>query len=297
MNEPQKKQNLFWTFLKAYWWAILMVLIAPVLLNFIILMPAFSSIVGTETDWLSFHGSYIGSVIASLITLYVLYKQLQHNHEENERTRRENQAVNEKNRQLQLNILKYEQEKQWLQEMRTACVNNICSYSNNDVMEICNSFHFSPDIKIILPKIKALMDRLAQTDTAVGFLTPITNIDKSSTDFNGHRETAYASYMRMIKDIQTLANFINNDYKTIQSKLLMPDFELSSDVKKSVEIMIIIPRISNVNDINTNLALIAIQRSSASGVIFEDMRNASLNYLKQQEERINKILTDNNGTK
>lgn len=284
-------------FLKAYWWAILMVLIAPVLLNFIILIPAFSPVVGGSLDWLSFHGSYIGSVIASLITLYVLYKQLQHNHEENERTRRENQAVNEKNRQLQLNILKYEQEKQWLQEMRTACVNNICSYSNNDVMEICNSFHFSPDIKIILPKIKALMDRLAQTDTAVGFLTPITNIDKSSTDFNGHRETAYASYMRMIKDIQTLANFINNDYKTIQSKLLMPNFELSSDVKKSVEIMIIIPRISNVNDINTNLALIAIQRSSASGVIFEDMRNASLNYLKQQEERINKILTDNNGTR
>ena len=28
--------------------------------------------------------------------LYVLYKQLQHNHEENEKTRRNNQAVNEK---------------------------------------------------------------------------------------------------------------------------------------------------------------------------------------------------------
>ena len=101
----------------------------------------------------------------------------------------------------------------------------------------------------------------------------------------------------MIKDIQTLANFINNDYKTIQSKLIMPDFKLSSDVKQSVETMIITPRISNIDDINTNLALVAIQRSSASGVIFEDMRNASLNYLKQQEERINKILTDNNGTR
>ena len=47
-------------------------------------------------DWLSFYGSYIGLVIASLITLYVLYKQLQHNHEDNEKTRRDNQAVNEK---------------------------------------------------------------------------------------------------------------------------------------------------------------------------------------------------------
>ena len=63
---------------------------------FIIFIPAFSPIVGGSSDWLSFYGSYIGLVIASLITLYVLYKQLQHNHEDNEKTRRDNQAVNEK---------------------------------------------------------------------------------------------------------------------------------------------------------------------------------------------------------
>ena len=102
MSGRKNRWSLIREFLKAYWWAILMVLFAPVLLNFIILIPAFSPVVGKDTDWLSFHGSYIGSVIASLITLYVLYKQLQHNHEENERTRRDNQAINEKNRQLQL---------------------------------------------------------------------------------------------------------------------------------------------------------------------------------------------------
>lgn len=297
MSKKKNRWNLIREFLKAYWWTILIILVVPVLLNFIILMPAFSPIIGKDTDWLSFHGSYIGSVIASLITLYVLYKQLQHNHEENEKTRQENQTVNEKNRQLQLNILKYEQEKQWLQEMRTACVNNICSYSNNDVMEICNSFHFYPNIKIILSKIKALMDRLAQTDTAVGVLMPITNIDKSTMDFNGHRETEYTRYMRMIKDIQTLANFINSDYEKIQSMLRMSDFELSSDVKKSVETMSISPRISNINDINTHLALIAIQRSKASEAIFENIRSESMQYLKQQEERINKILSEEHGTR
>ena len=87
---------MFKAFLKEYWWAILIRLGAPVLLNFIIFIPAFSPIVGGSPDWLSFYGSYIGLVIASLITLYVLYKQLQHNHEDNEKTRRDNQAVNEK---------------------------------------------------------------------------------------------------------------------------------------------------------------------------------------------------------
>lgn len=283
-------------FLKAYWWAILMVLIAPVLLNFIILMPAFSPIVGKDTDWLSFHGSYIGSVIASLITLYVLYKQLQNNHEENEKTRRDNQAINEKNRQLQLDILKYEQEKQWLQEIRTACLNNIYSYNHNDVLEVCNSLHFYPETKYIMPKIKILLDRLTQTDSVVGFLMPRTNIDKSSTNFNNHRQTAYASYKRIINDIQTLANFINYDYEKIRLMLRMPDFELSSDVKKSVETMIITPQISNINDVNTHLALIAIQRSSASRVIFEEIRSASLNYIQLQKERINKLI-ETDGTR
>lgn len=87
---------MFKAFLKEYWWVILIRLGAPVLLNFIIFIPAFSPIVGGSSDWLSFYGSYIGLVIASLITLYVLYKQLQHNHEDNEKTRRDNQAVNEK---------------------------------------------------------------------------------------------------------------------------------------------------------------------------------------------------------
>lgn len=297
MSERKNRLNLIGVFLKAYWWVILIILIVPILLNFIIMIPAFSPIIGGDRDWLSFHGSYIGSVIASLITLYVLYKQLQHNHEENENTRQENQTLNEKNRQLQLNILRYEQEKQWLQELRAACVNNICSYNHNDVMEICNSFHFSPDLNVILPKIKALMDRLVRTDLVVKFLMSMTDIDKLYKNFTTYKNIAYESYMQIIKDLQTLANFINDDYHTIQTKLSMPDFKLSPDVKQSVETEIVTPRLSNIEDINTQLALIAIQRSSVIQVIFEDMRNASLLYLTRQEERINKILIDTDGTR
>ena len=83
MSEGENRWSLIREFLKAYWWAILIILAVPILLNFIVLIPAFLPIVGGSVERLSFHGSYIGSVIASLITLYVLYKQLQHNHEEN----------------------------------------------------------------------------------------------------------------------------------------------------------------------------------------------------------------------
>lgn len=292
MNEPQKKPNLLCTFLKAYWWAILIILTVPILLNFIVLIPAFLPIVGGSVEWLSFHGSYIGSIIASLITLYVLYKQLQHNHEENERTRQENQIVNEKNRQLQLKILSYEQETQWLQEMRSACINNIDSYNVNDIREICTAFTFH-DYEYISPKIKNIIDKLDYTDTTICSLLPIAG-DKYTQTFDEQRQRAYKEYMLMIQDIGILAIFLNKDYETIQVGL--PFAHLSSKVKTNVNVQIVVPGLDK-KYINAQLASIALNRLSGERDIYESIRTASFNYLKKQQERINKILTEEHGTR
>lgn len=292
MNEPQKKPNLLCTFLKAYWWAILIILAVPISLNFIVLIPAFLPIVGGSVEWLSFHGSYIGSIIASLITLYVLYKQLQHNHEENERTRQENQIVNEKNRQLQLKILSYEQETQWLQEMRSACINNIDSYNVNDIREICTAFTFH-DYEYISPKIKNIIDKLDYTDTTICSLLPIAG-DKYTQTFDEQRQRAYKEYMLMIQDIGILAIFLNKDYETIQVGL--PFAHLSSKVKTNVNVQIVVPGLDK-KYINAQLASIALNRLSGERDIYESIRTASFNYLKKQQERINKILTEEHGTR
>lgn len=162
-------------FLKAYWWAILIILVVPILLNFIVLIPAFLPIVGDSVDWLSFHGSYIGSVIASLITLYVLYKQLQHNHEENEKTRQENQTVNEKNRQLQLNILKYEQSRQWLTELKVKLTDYYTAFSLHDVRNLGDLILADPanvtvHKKYIQDVIKQILIKMEAADFAKGIL-------------------------------------------------------------------------------------------------------------------------------
>lgn len=91
----------------------------------------------------------------------------------------------------------------------------------------------------------------------------------------------------MVEEIQTLANFINNDYPTIQSMLENPTSPLSSDTKQIITNEIVA---YHVNDVNTHLACIAIRRASDSESIFEEMRRASMKYLKMQETRINKIL-------
>ena len=72
MSEQKNKWDLFKAFLKAYWWAILIILITPVLLNFIILLPVFLTIIGGSSEWLSFQGSYICYLISNILKIFFL---------------------------------------------------------------------------------------------------------------------------------------------------------------------------------------------------------------------------------
>lgn len=86
--------------LKKYWWILLSVILIPCLINLIMIQPRIYRIVGNDTSWLSFWGGYIGSVISSAIALFILWKQLNQNHQENE-----------ENRKLQLKNIEYQQKK------------------------------------------------------------------------------------------------------------------------------------------------------------------------------------------
>ena len=68
--------------LKKYWVISLMIaLLTPIILNFILLIPAFTNIVGTETDWLEFWGTYL-SAIASFAMVFITWKTLEQNREQ-----------------------------------------------------------------------------------------------------------------------------------------------------------------------------------------------------------------------
>lgn len=65
--------------LKKYWVIFLMIallILIPIILNFTLLIPAFTNIVGTETDWLEFWGTYL-SAIASFAMVFITWKTLE----------------------------------------------------------------------------------------------------------------------------------------------------------------------------------------------------------------------------
>lgn len=263
-----------WTFLKGYlkeyWWVIAIIVMTPPLLNCVLSIPAFCRIVGVDTDWLSFYGGYIGAVITSLITLYVLYKQLMQNHKENDA-----------NRTLQLNIFQYEQEKQWL---RKACIDNIIAYNPNYLKEICNIISFHPNTESVFNKVKELANRINKIDLIIDSLL----LNNNNSNFNLKRKKYYTKYTKIINEIQALSLFINADKYKINELLSLAQ-DIPQNIKDLITYRIESPLFEFTN-INKVLVDIAVLKITTANTIYQDLRKDTQEYLYSEETRINKIL-------
>ena len=74
---------MFGNWVKKYWIVLVVVVLCPIIVNFVLQIPAFSSIVGNNIDWLSFWGDYLSAIVSSGVALYILYKQYTQNQGEN----------------------------------------------------------------------------------------------------------------------------------------------------------------------------------------------------------------------
>lgn len=89
---------------KLDWFILVILLISPILINYIVLgVSVGTTINGSIDGWLGYYGTLIGSII----TMFVLY-----------RTRAWNKDDNEDTRKTQNNILKYQVKQVWLEGLR-----------------------------------------------------------------------------------------------------------------------------------------------------------------------------------
>lgn len=110
---------------KKYWWILFLIILTPCVINYFMIKPRICEITGNDTSWLSFWGGYIGSIISSSIAVFILCKQLQQNHNENK-----------DNRKLQLAIVKHEQEKARLSQLKKALTDFILSCNDNEIDKV-----------------------------------------------------------------------------------------------------------------------------------------------------------------
>ncbi|MDE5550281.1 MAG: hypothetical protein K2I99_02845, partial [Bacteroidaceae bacterium] len=177
--------------LKKYWWVVAFVIVMPIVVNFILLIPAFLPIVGKNTHWLAFFGGYIGCLISTLVALFVLYRQLKQNHDENE-----------KNRKLQIKVLEYQQQMQWLHSFREASAQYVQIYNANDLIAIANVLFANPQEAHNM--LKPLFNRAAISDTQFAYWR---KDDNDTKELMEKITPKFKRYNDVLLDIQQIVAF------------------------------------------------------------------------------------------
>lgn len=117
-------------YIKKYFFQLLLIITIPLIINTLMVLPKLFPITGDSSSWLGFWGSYIGAILSSAIAIFILYKQNQQNHIENIA-----------NRNLQLSVIKYNQELDKLRDLRTALVDFQASFDYIEITNIASNFY------------------------------------------------------------------------------------------------------------------------------------------------------------
>lgn len=286
------KENFF----KKYWWAILIVIIAPILINYLILKPAFFNFVGKDTDWLGFWGAYIGTILSSVIAFYVLHKQLE-----------QNQKENKSNRELQIDILKYQQKSQWLTELKVKLAEYYKAFSFNDVNAIgdnilVKSIRLSEQIKDARTSLKLIMDNFNIADFSKGILFP-KDLDSRETELLAKLKSYSNELSSLLEDLDwyLFSVFGHNGGDSMLRKMYIDKTnaykqEIHSHESESRRIWEVIEeydyKVSGYNG-----KIIATRMKEASDNLKpEDIQKTITELIDYEQDIINKIIATNNAT-
>lgn len=186
-------------YIKEYFIQLLLIIATPLIINTLMVQPILFPITGDSSSWLSFWGSYIGAVLSSAIALYILYKQNQQNHTENIA-----------NRNLQLSVIKYNQELDKLRDLRTALVDFQASFDYMEITNIASKFvdgHFSEEERA---RLKYLVRDIDEKGFKATLLLDLMSSSNSVNEFNSVYNKIYNRYGLILGDFSSFLDLMQD---------------------------------------------------------------------------------------
>lgn len=186
-------------FIKKYWWLLLMLFVTPMVMNIIMIQPILFPIAGNDSSWLGFWGSYIGSILSSSIAIYILYKQQNQNHKENE-----------DNRKLQLSVIEYNHELEKLRDLRSALIDFQVSFDYIEITKIAERFidgHYGEEEYI---RLKNLMRDIDEKSFKATTILDLISSSVAIRSFNLLYNKIYNSYCLIIDDFFTFFDLLKD---------------------------------------------------------------------------------------
>ena len=290
--------------IKKYWWIALVILLLPIALNFALLMPSFTAIVGDEIAWLSFWGGYLGAIISTAAAFIILYIQREDNEAENEKNRTDNKAQNElnrienensnrANRQLQLNIMKYHQQSHWLDNFRNASLKYSQALNNNNIVLISNMMWEHPQDAFNI--LKQLFDDLDTYHAKFAFTRK--QNEESATLAQYIREKAEL-YRCSLNDLQWIVLYFKAQAPQFRYKSNFIQYLQSyTDKRANTEHILQLAKMQTEQVISGNNHkyfndIFHTINTSVDGFAY-DVQSKLYEYIKQEQEVINNLLTEN----
>ena len=186
-------------YIKEYFIQLLLIIATPLIINTLMVQPILFPITGDSSSWLSFWGSYIGAVLSSAIALYILYKQNQQNHTENIA-----------NRNLQLSVIKYNQELDKLRDLRTALVDFQASFDYLEINNIASKFidgHYGEEERA---RLKYLVRDIDEKGFKATLLLDLMSSSNSVNEFNLVYNKIYNRYGLILGDFSSFLDLMQD---------------------------------------------------------------------------------------
>lgn len=191
----------------------IIILIIPLIINKVILLPTMFDVVGEGTDWLSFWGAYLGSIISAAVAFIILYIQ-----------KSENEKQNKTNRQLQFNILKYQQEQSYLNDFIVISSKLIAIINPLEIKTICKNLR--PDNVIqIENEILTYLNKITRLE--LEFYLNLSETDNKQKKLGSNVKEIVSKFANALIEIQHFLTIIEAspipvNYYTLKKIVLEP---------------------------------------------------------------------------
>ena len=149
---------------KNYWLygiiALISIISVPIILNSV-LQISFPNIkiIGNTDTWLGFWSAYSGSVIGSMITLFVLYKTL-----------RQNQENHKKQIDFQIEVIKHRGNQDWLSSLKIEILDNLAILNFEKIESLVSLIKIQSSNIDLIEKISAHEEKIKRAKTTFDIL-------------------------------------------------------------------------------------------------------------------------------
>ena len=269
--------------IKKYWWVLGLFLVLPLLLNFLLQIPAFTPIVGDNVSWLGFWGTYLGAIISASVAFIILAIQHKQNSEENKRNRDLQIEENKRNRLLQINVIKHQQDQARLNRIIEISAKLITDMDVSKLYTICRHLGDSSynSIDLLNEYSCSMWNHCDELELYIG-------LDRSG--FSIRLNTFAFSYDNILRDIRRIIRLFSDNNWCVNIPTLEEFAEGASEEMKPIIAECIASRkyTLNYNDCHDIIC---------GGILFLDKKRLEMNkhirdYISAEKERIDRMLVE-----